>query len=116
LRQRCGLIRTRAPGTTPAAAIRELALDVVEGIRRFPAERWRAELGYLDAISPTVHPLALELSDRQPSVIGEIGEVPPEIAKLQGVALAGVFQIIISEAGKPTRENQARLLARGRLS
>jgi Transcriptional regulator len=31
------LIRTRAPGTTPAAAIREFVLDTVEGIRRIPA-------------------------------------------------------------------------------
>src|SRR5205809_6037235 len=34
------LIRTRAPGITPAGAIREFTLDVVEGIRRVPAEQW----------------------------------------------------------------------------
>jgi AcrR family transcriptional regulator len=106
------LIRTRPPGTTPAAAIRECALDLVEGIRRVPAEQWRGELGYLAAISPTVHRLALEASDRQASVIAtaisETGEVPPEIAKLHGIALAGVFQIIISEAGRRTREGQSQ--------
>src|SRR4029078_7659877 len=37
-------ILTRAPGTTPAAAIREFVLDSVEGIRRVPAEQWRGEL------------------------------------------------------------------------
>jgi AcrR family transcriptional regulator len=106
------LIRTRAPGTTPAAAIRGFALDAVEGIRRVPAEQWRGELGYLAAISPTVHRLALEMSDRQAnaiaSAISDTGPVTPEIAKLQGIALAGVFQIIISEAGRRARENQSQ--------
>ena len=60
------LIRTRAPGTTPAAAIRELVLDAVERIRRIPADQWRGELGYLAAISPTVHRLALEMSTVTP--------------------------------------------------
>ncbi len=63
------LIRTRALATTPAAAIRELVLDAVEGIRRVPAEQWRGELGYLAAISPTVHRLALEMFDRQAATI-----------------------------------------------
>jgi hypothetical protein len=52
------------------------------------------------------------MSDRQAnaiaSAISETGEVPPEIAKLQGIALASVFQIIISEAGRRTRENQSQ--------
>src|SRR5205823_6483445 len=30
----------------------------------------------------------------------------PEVAKLRGIALAGVFQIIIAEAGRRTREGQ----------
>jgi AcrR family transcriptional regulator len=106
------LIRTRPPGTTPAAAIREFALDLVEGIRRVPAEQWRGELGYLAAISPTVHRLALEMSDRQAAAItdaiSETGAVTPELARLQGIALAGVFQIIISEAGRRTREGESQ--------
>ena len=106
------LIRTRPPGTTAAAAIRECALDLVEGIRRVPAEQWRGELGYLAAISPTVHRLALEASDRQArviaSAISETGEVPPEIAKLQGIALSGVLQIITTEAGQRTLNGQSQ--------
>ena len=108
------LIRTRAPGTTPAAAIREFVLDTVEGIRRIPAGQWRGELGFLAAISPTVHRLALEMSDRQASVVAtaiaetETETVAPEIAKLRGIALAGVFQIIITEAGRRTREGQSQ--------
>ena len=106
------LIRTRAPGTTPAAAIRELAIDSVEAIRRIPAEQWRGELGYLAAISPTVHRLLLEMSDRQAAsiatVISETSTVTTELARLQGIALAGVFQILISEAGRRTREGQTQ--------
>src|SRR2546423_7330058 len=85
------LIRTRAPGTTPAAAIREFVLDSVEGIRRVPAEQWQGELGYLAAISPTVHRLVLEMSDRQAdalaTAISETADLTPEIAKLQGIPL-----------------------------
>jgi AcrR family transcriptional regulator len=106
------LIRTRPPGTTPAAAIREFVLDAVEGIRRIPAEQWRGELGFLAAISPTVHRLALEMSDRQATAlataIAETDMVAPEIARLRGIALAGVLQIIITEAGRRTREGQSQ--------
>jgi AcrR family transcriptional regulator len=106
------MIRTRAPGTTPAAAIREFVLDSVEGIRRIPAEQWRGELGFLAAISPTVHRLSLEMSDRQASAIAaaieETTAVAPAIASLRGIALAGVFQIIIAEAGRRTREGQSQ--------
>ena len=106
------LIRTRSPGTSPAAAIREFVLDSVEGIRRVPAEQWRGEIGYLAAISPTVHRLVLEMLDRQAAAIStaisDTETVTPEIARLQGIALAGVFQIIISEAGQRTREGQSQ--------
>ena len=106
------MIRIRAAGTTPAAAIRGFVLDSVEGIRRVPAEQWRGELGFLAAISPTVHRLALEMSDRQATALAgalaETDTVAPEIAKLRGIALAGVFQIIITEAGRRTREGQSQ--------
>jgi AcrR family transcriptional regulator len=106
------LIRTRAPGTTPGAAIRDLVLDSLEGIRRVPAEQWRGELGYLAAISPTVHRLLLEMSDRQAAsiatAISETSTVTTELARLQGIALAGVFQILITEAGRRTREGQTQ--------
>ena len=106
------LIRTRAPGATPAAAIREVVLDSVDGIRRVPAEQWRGELGYLATISPTVHRLLLEMSDRQAAsiatAISETSTVTTELARLQGIALAGVFQILISEAGRRAREGQTQ--------
>jgi AcrR family transcriptional regulator len=104
------LIRIRAPGITPAAAIRDFALDSVEEIRRVAAEQWLGEIGYLAESSPTVHRLMLEMSDRQAAAvakaISETSTVTPEIAQLQGIALAGVFQIIISEAGRRSRQGQ----------
>ena len=108
----CELIRSRPPGMTPAAAIRGFVLGSVDAIRAIPPENWRGELGYLAAISPAVHRLALELADRQAaaiaSAISDTSPVRPEIAALQGIALAGVFQIIISEAGRRTREGQSQ--------
>jgi AcrR family transcriptional regulator len=110
--QLCRLIRARPAGTTPAAAIREFVLDSVDGIRRIPAEQWHGELGYLAAISPAVHRLTLQMADRQASAlaaaIAETDTIPPEIAELRGIALAGLFQIIITEAGRRTREGQTQ--------
>src|SRR6266566_8799050 len=108
----CDLIRSRPPGVTPAAAIRDFVLGSVAGIRSIAAELWRGELGYLAAISPAVHRLALELTDRQAAALAEAisdtTAIPPEVARLEGIALAGVFQIIISEAGRRTREGQSQ--------
>jgi len=102
----CDLIRSRPPAVTPAAAIRDFVLASVTGIRSIPPENWRGEIGYLAAISPTVHRLALELIDRQAAAlaaaISDTTAVAPEVARLQGIALAGVFQIIIGEAGRRT--------------
>lgn len=101
------LIRSRPAGVTPAAAVRDFLLEVVAGIRSIPSEQWRGELGYLSAISPTVHRLALELTHRHAAAMAQAisatSDVPSEIAKLQGVALASVLQIIIDEAGGRTR-------------
>ena len=106
------LIRSRPPAITPAAAIRDFVLESVAGIRGIPPEIWRGELGYLAAISPTVHRLALELSDRHAAALaGAISDttaVLPEVSKLQGIALASVFLIIISEAGRRTVEGQSQ--------
>jgi AcrR family transcriptional regulator len=108
----CDLIRSRPPGVTPAAAIRGFVLEAVTGIRSIPPEIWRGELGYLAAISPTVHRLVLELTERQAAAltatISDTTAVAPEVARLQGIALAAVFQIIISDAGQRTRDGQSQ--------
>ena len=52
------------------------------------------------------------MSDRQASALAaaitETEAIAPEIAKLRGIALASVFQIIITEAGRRTREGQSQ--------
>jgi AcrR family transcriptional regulator len=111
--QLCDLIRSRPPGVTPAAAIRDFVLDeAVVGIRSIPPEIWRGELGYLAAMSPTIHRLVLELTDRQAAAlataISDTTAVAPEVARLQGIALAAVFQIIIIDAGQRTRDGQSQ--------
>jgi AcrR family transcriptional regulator len=104
------LIRSRPAGISPAAAVRDVVLRAVSAIRDAPPEIARGTLGYLAAGSPAVNRLALELSDRQAralaAAISDTSPVPPEIARLQGIALAGVFQIIISESGRRAREGQ----------
>jgi AcrR family transcriptional regulator len=108
----CDLIRSRPPAVTPAAAIRDFVLAALAGIRSIPPEIWRGELGYLAAISPTVHRLVLELTDRQAAAlataISDTTAVAPEVARLQGIALAAVFQIIISDTGRRAREGQSQ--------
>jgi AcrR family transcriptional regulator len=108
----CDLIRSRPPGVTPAAAIRGFVLEAVAGIRTIPTEIWRGELGYLAAISPTIHRLVLELTGRQAAAlataISDSTAVAPEVARLQGIALAAVFQIIITDAGQRTRDSQSQ--------
>jgi hypothetical protein len=52
------------------------------------------------------------MSDRKAyamaNAISDTTAVAPEIARLLGIALAGVFQIIISEAGQRTRDGQGQ--------
>jgi AcrR family transcriptional regulator len=99
------LIRTRPPGTSPAAAIRPEALEFVELIREVPAEQERGGLDSLAAMSPTVRRLSLEMNDRLADAIaGAITEttegVTPQLAKVQGIALAWVIQTITDESGR----------------
>jgi AcrR family transcriptional regulator len=107
----CDLNRSRPAGINPAAAVREFILDGVGGIRTIKAELWRGEIGYLAVISPTVHRLTLELIDRLAialaGAIVEKEDVAPEVARLQGIALAGVYQIIIGEAGRRTQKGHS---------
>jgi hypothetical protein len=106
---------------TPAAAIRGFVAEYADGIRRVRPELWRGELGYLAAISPAVHRLALDMIDRlavaMAAAISDTTAVSPEIARLQGIALAGVFQILISEAGRRTvhGEGQAQIAGEARV-
>jgi AcrR family transcriptional regulator len=108
----CELIRSRPSSITPAAAVRDFVLESVTHIRTIPKPLWRGELGYLSAISPSVHRLALEMTDRHgaaiAAAISDTTEVPPEIARLEGAAVASVFQFIISETGARTLKGQSQ--------
>jgi AcrR family transcriptional regulator len=110
--QLVSLIRARAPGVSPAAAVRELVLASVDAIPTISPEIWRGELGYLAVMSPTVHRLSLEMTDRQADAIAtairDTTPVPAEVAKLQGIAIASVFQIIFTEAGRRTQEGRTQ--------
>jgi AcrR family transcriptional regulator len=106
------LIRARAPGVSAAAAIRDFVLAAVDGIPSISPEIWRGELGYLAVMSPTVHRLSLEMTDRQANAIAAaISDTTPvitEVAKLQGIAIASVFQIILNHAGRRTHEGRSQ--------
>lgn len=106
------LIRSRPAGVTPAAAIRDFVLAFVAETCDVPNENWRGEVGYLAAISPTVRRLVLDLMDRLAgalaSAIGDTSAVTPGVAKLEGIALASVFRIIVDETGERTRAGQSQ--------
>jgi AcrR family transcriptional regulator len=100
-----GLIRTRPQGTSPVAAIREYALAFVEEIKSIPADQARGGLDYLAAISPTVRRLSLEMTDRfaddiAAAVSDTTNNLSPQLAKLQAIALAWIFQTITDETGR----------------
>ena len=102
----CELIRTRPSGTTAAAAVRNFVLSSVTHIADVPREQWRGELGYLAAISPAVHRLALELLERQADAVAvairDSTQVVTEVAGLQAAAISSVFLMLIRDAGTLT--------------
>jgi AcrR family transcriptional regulator len=106
------LIRGRAPGVSAAAAIRDFVLAAVDGIPSISPDIWRGELRYLAVMSPTVHRLSLEMTDRQADAIAvAISDTTPvlaEVARLQAIAIAGVFQIILGHAGRATHEGRSQ--------
>jgi AcrR family transcriptional regulator len=110
--QLVALIRGRPPGVSAASAIRDFVLGSVDAISSISPELWRGELGYLAVISPTVHRLSLEMTDRQAdaiaAAISDTTPVLPEVAKLQAIAIASVYQIIFSHAGRRTHEGRSQ--------
>jgi AcrR family transcriptional regulator len=113
------LIRSRPAGVTAAAAVRDYVLGFAAGIRDIAPEQWRGELGYLAAVSPAVRRLALDMTSLQAATIAaaisDTSAVSPEVARLEGIALAGIFQIIISESGRRTLEGQSQEQIAGEL-
>ena len=106
------LIRDRRAGENPARAIRDEALSMVHELRALDADQVRGGLGYLATVSPAVHRLSLEMTDRHADAIAEVlaagpGAVQRSRAKLHGVALAWVFQTITDETGRGARAGRS---------
>ena len=100
-----GLIRARPAGVSPAAAIRDAALDFVAGIQDVPPDQAQGGLDYLAAASPAVRRLCLEMMDRLADAIADAiadttDGVSPQVAKVQAIALAWVIQTITDESGR----------------
>jgi hypothetical protein len=87
-------------------------LGFAAGIRDIPPAQWRGELGYLAAVSPAVRRLALDMTSRQAATIAaaisDTSAVSPEVARLEGIALADVFQLISSDSGRRTLGGQSQ--------
>lgn len=99
------LIRTRPAGTSPPAAVRDQVLAFVESIKEVPADQQRGGLDYLVAVSPELRRLSLEMVDHLADTIASaISDTTPglnpELAKVQAIALAWVFQTITDESGR----------------
>ncbi len=103
------LVRRRAPGSSPASALRGEALGLLDQMASIPVENAHGGIAYIAAVSPAVRRLCLEMADRHADAIAAaIVEVPdqhggrrsPRLAKVQAVALAWVFQTILDQAGQ----------------
>jgi AcrR family transcriptional regulator len=109
--QLTGAIRQRARGTSPATAIRDVALALIDGLSAMDDQDARGGLGYLSARSPAVRRLALEMTDRHADAIAEVltaepGGPTPPTAKVHAIALAWVIQTITDLAGQGTAAGQ----------
>jgi AcrR family transcriptional regulator len=106
------LIRARPCGVNSADAIRDFVIANVDAIPTIAPELWRGEIGYLATISPAVHRLTLEMADRQANAvataIADTTPVSAEVARLQAIAIAGVFQLLIGEAGRLTAAGRSQ--------
>jgi AcrR family transcriptional regulator len=100
-------IANRGTGMSPAAAIRDIALSMLDGLSTMDDVQVRGGLGYLSARSPSVRRLSLEMTDRHADAIAEVlagerGGPSPAVAKVQAVALAWVIQTITDLVGLGT--------------
>lgn len=105
-------IQDRAPGTSPATAIRAEALGLTESIRHIPHDELPGSLGYLATVSPAVRCLSLEMTDRLADAIAVAicDTTPgtcPSVAKVHGIALAWISQTVIDEGGRRIQDGQS---------
>lgn len=101
------LVRDRPPGVSPAEAIREAVLAMVDELREMEGEQVRGGLGYLSIRSPAVRRLALEMTDRHADAIVAVLAAGPDgpplpVAKAHAIGLVWAFQTITDETGRLT--------------
>ena len=101
------LVRDRPPGVSPAEAIREAALAMVDELRAMEGEQVRGGLGYLSVRSPAVRRLALEMTDRHADAIAAVLADGPDgptlpVAKAHAIGVVWAFQTITDETGRLT--------------
>jgi len=105
-------IANRAAGVSPAAAIRDVALSMLNGLSTMDDAGARGGLGFLSQRSPAVRRLSLEMTDRHADAIAAVLASEPDgpslaVAKVQAVALAWVVQLITDLAGQGTAEGKS---------
>jgi AcrR family transcriptional regulator len=100
-------IINRGPGISPAVAIRDVALSMLDTLSTMDDAQVKGGLGYLSVLSPFVRRLSLEMTDRHADAIaqllgGEPNGPSPAVAKVQAIALAWVIQTITDLTGQGT--------------
>lgn len=104
-------IAERTSGTSPAAAIRPVALGLLGSLEAMDDEQAHGGLDYLSVRSPTVRRLALEMTDRHADAIARVLATEPggpalPVAKVRAIAIAWVIQTITDLAGQSTAAGQ----------
>ncbi|EXG80620.1 TetR/AcrR family transcriptional regulator [Cryptosporangium arvum] len=105
IRERYGrVVRERATGTSPAAALRPLVLEDIDRLRLEPPELARGEFPAQCLVSPVLRRFALEERERQADAItaslaATDPEVPTIVARAHAAALVSVVQTITDAIG-----------------
>jgi AcrR family transcriptional regulator len=100
-------VANRQPGVSPASAVRQVALSMLDDLSTMDETQARGGLGYLSFRSPAVRRLSLEMTDRHADAIAAVltaepGGPSPATAKVHAIALAWVIQTITDLAGQGT--------------
>jgi AcrR family transcriptional regulator len=100
-------IANRGARVSPASAVRQVALSMLDDLSTMDETQARGGLGYLSFRSPAVRRLSLEMTDRHADAIAAVltaepGGPTPATAKVHAIALAWVIQTITDLAGRGT--------------
>ncbi|MCD2191840.1 TetR/AcrR family transcriptional regulator [Actinomycetospora endophytica] len=97
------LVADRAPGISPAAALRQELAAEIALLRAQDPEQARGELPALTQTSPYLRRLTLESRDRQADgiavALAATDNLAPAVAKAHAMALVWPFQMLVDEVG-----------------